>query len=117
MLQLLLALTVAAGSWTYSPEGSTWRPAGTPLEVARTGLKQAVLAEARATRQELPDWKSYAFSFQGREIEGRRVIYVYGSCDRSTDAMVVADGGPCYFTAIYDVRSKVYAAVAFNGYG
>jgi hypothetical protein len=31
--------------------------------------------------------------------------------------MVVADGGPCYFTAIYDVQTKAYAAVAFNGYG
>jgi hypothetical protein len=121
MLPFMLALTVAVGSWTYIPDGSSWSPDAPTLNAAKGKLRQAVWSTALKQQQDLPDWKTYSFQYQGRELSGRRIVYVNAFCiapDYADKQLVqVLDGGPCYFVAIYDVATGTYSAVEFNGRG
>jgi len=117
---LLAALAIASGSWIYIP-GGTWTPGPKTVAAIRADLKAAVLRQAGLEHEQLPAWGKYSFQYQGRELEGRRIVYVNGFCvapDYADKYMVmVADGGPCFFFAIYDVGTKSFATVQFNGRG
>jgi hypothetical protein len=120
-MQFLMALLIAvSGTWTYIP-GGTWRPDAATVKLAQASLKPAVLKQAAADRESLPEWKSYNFQYQGREISGRKVVYVNAFCQPMSYAdkelVQVLDGGPCFFFAIFDVATGKYASVAFNGRG
>ena len=82
-------------------------------------MQVAVQDEAISEKEKLPAWSTYAFQYQGRQVGGRKVIYVNGFChipDYAAKRMVVVfDGGSCYFSALYDVESKAYTNVRFNG--
>ena len=121
MIALALALAVAPGSWTHISDGG-WEPSAAQTNLARAALHRAVLAQiATENRERIPNWSTYAFQYQGRVISGRNVIVVNAFCDippyASKQWVMVLDGGACFFTAFFDVKTGKYAEVAFNGYG
>jgi hypothetical protein len=121
MFALALAAAVLAGSWTHIPDGG-WEPSSAELKRAKASLHAAVIAQATPDlRKSLPPWGKYAFQYQGRLLDGRKVIYVNAFCDIPAYAgktwVGVMDGGPCYFAAFFDVKTGKYIGVAFNGYG
>jgi len=118
-MEYLAALAIAIGSWLAVPGGS-WRPSDPVIAEAKSQIEPYVSREASQAHRSLPDWGSYTFQYQGRELHGRQVVLVNAFCDAppqyaTAQMVVVFDGGPCYLQAYWDPIDKVYISVVFNG--
>ena len=114
-----MAFAIAIGSWLGVPGGS-WAPTDLEVAEARSQLEPYVSRQASLAKEHLPDWNSYTFQFQGREVRGRRVILVNAFCgdpppNAATEMVLALDGGACYFTAHWDPLEKIFIDVRFNG--
>jgi hypothetical protein len=110
---------IAIGSWVFVPAG-TWQPSQSEIADAKAKLEPYVVAEAKTRRDELSPWSEYTFQYQGRQINGRNVIYVNAFCieppeDVERNMVFVFDGGTCFFEAYYDPKTKTFISVRFNG--
>lgn len=113
------AAGIAAGSWRSVP-GGTWVPAMPEVEAARSQIESYIRRQARLERVRLPPWERYAFQYQGRTLRGLDVLYVNAYCDAPTapadgEMVIVFDGGPCHFQAVWDPTEKVFVSATFNG--
>lgn len=120
MPTLLAVLTIAVGSWIHIAGGS-WEPSPQDIAKAAASLQPYVAEQASIQHQKLPDWSTYSFQFQGKEVSGYKLIYVNAFCEPPPDyakkkLVLVADGGPCYFSAYYDPRTKKFVGINFNGF-
>jgi len=131
---LLISGNVAAQSWVvaegpfwYWPGAVEWSPDETTLAEAMERLEVAFQRAAEAeTSGRVPDWSAYTLEYQGRIVEGARVIRVVGDCDPerrvvtredgTKDRIIVTGGGgTCMFRATYDTTTKEVAGLSFNG--
>jgi hypothetical protein len=101
--------------------GGTWDPSPKNLADAATTLQPYVTQQASLQHQKLPEWSTYSFQYQGREVNGHQLVYVNAFCtpppvNAKENLVVVFDGGPCYFSAYYDPRTKKFVAINFNGF-
>ena len=121
MYSSLVALSIAVGSWIPVP-GGAWNPDAETIADAQARLEPAVSQQAVLENEELADWSKYSFQYQGREIDGHKLLFINGFCippppDARERMVVVFDGGPCFFSAFYDPGTQSYVGVAFNGRG
>ena len=117
---LAIGLALLASSWTHVKHGESWVPDRATLEVVQADLENAAEWAAAERRLELPDWTSYRFQFQGRLVDGKRVVFVNAYCwlseGRSEEEfIIVMDGGTCFFDTVYDVESKSFGPIGFHG--
>jgi len=118
-MEYLAALAIAIGSWLPVPGGS-WQPTTSDIAEAKSQIEPYVSREASLAKKTLPNWSSYTFQYQGRELHGRQVVLVNAFCSAptphaATQMVMVFDGGPCYFQAHWDPINKIYISVVFNG--
>ena len=118
-MQLIPSLAIVVGTWIYVP-GGAWQPDQSEVSDARVKLRPYVVAQAKARGDDLPAWRSYTFQYQGRELEGRKVIYVNAFCSTPPDdvernMVMTLDGGTCFFQAYYDIEIGEYIRIFFNG--
>lgn len=118
-MEYFAALAIAIGSWLAVPGGS-WEPSALDVAAAKSQLEPYVSREAREDKRNLPNWDSYTFQYQGRELRGRRVVLVNAFCSppppyATSQMVMVFDGGPCYFQAYWDPNDQIYISVVFNG--
>ena len=101
----------------YEVRGGAWRvPAGTVAHMA-AALDTEVAASSRARRD------SYTMQYQGESSGAARSIRVMGGCDivgidkrtLSDHFRIVADGGTCFFDAIYDPDAKRFTSLRYHG--
>ena len=105
-------------SWLEVP-GGAWQVDEATLQTTQASLESRFREEGDRRGNTLPSWDSYTFQFQGRVLEGRRLVFVNASCtpppeDAAREWVVAADGGECYFTAYVDPESGVIS-FQFNG--
>ena len=117
----VILFAVAIGSW-ISISGGTWQPTTQEVSGARSGLQSYVAKTATKQHQDLPKWSHYTFQYQGRTIEKKRYIYVNAFCITppeysATKLVQVFDGGSCFFSVLYDPKTKTYSNLVFNGLG
>ena len=117
----VILFAVAIGSW-ISISGGTWQPTTQDLNGARSGLQSYVAKTAKEEQVNLPKWSLYTFQYQGRTIEKKRFIYINAYCTTppkySANRFVqVFDGGSCFFSVLYDPKTKTYTNLTFNGLG
>ena len=120
MPHILAALSLAVGSWIALP-GGTWDPIATDVAPAQAQLESYIRQQAAAQGERLPAWSSYTFQYQGQMLDGRKVILVNGFCSASpasaaSQLVIVLDGGACYFRAYWDIATRRYAGMQFNGH-
>jgi len=115
----MLAIAILVGSWIHVP-GGTWQPSKAELSDAKAKIQPYAVAQAKLQHDDLSPWDAYTFQYQGRDLHGRKIIYVNAFCsdapDYATREMVlVLDGGTCYFRAFYDIQTKSFVGISFNG--
>ena len=118
-MHVLLALAVAVGSWISVP-GGIWQPSQAELNDVQAKIHGYATLQANDRRNGLAPWESYTFQYQGRELEGRKVVYVNACCSEpphyvAEQMVLVLDGGTCYFEAYYDTKTKSFVRLVFNG--
>lgn len=120
-MMALMLLATAIGSW-IPISGGTWQPGPQDVSAAQTGLQRYVAKTAKIQQIEPQPWSSYTFQYQGTTIDNRRMVFINAFCieppDYSTDRLVVVlDGGPCFFSLLYDPKTKTYSKLLFNSRG
>jgi hypothetical protein len=115
----LLALTIAVGSWIFVP-GGNWQPSDAQLDDAREKIHAYATLKSEGRLDGLAPWESYTFQYQGRELDGHKIIYVNAFCSEppayaAEQMVLVLDGGACYFEAYYDIESRSFVRLVFNG--
>ena len=118
-MQAIFAIAIAVGSWIHVL-GDAWQPNQAALSDARVKLQSYAVAQAKLRHDELSPWSTYTFQYQGRDLDGRKVIYVNAFCSdppeyTAREMVLVLDGGACYFQAYYDIQTKSFVSIGFNG--
>jgi hypothetical protein len=120
-LAIAAAATISIGSW-LPIAGGTWSPSPSQVGVARQSIEAFVKNEAAKQHLTLVDWAHYTFQYQGHTLRGRKIIYVNAFCEEppayaTKEFVVIMDGGTCFFQAFYDLRTRRFVGIAFNGEG
>jgi hypothetical protein len=107
--------------WTRV-NGGTWIPSPTELRKLEDSLIPAVRS-ATQNMSRTPQWSEYAFQFQGRTApRGQKFVFVNAFCHSDGGPLdvqwvTVDDGGPCYFSAKYDLENRRIRDLRINGVG
>lgn len=124
------AKNIPAGWEFVSPHEAIWQGceySQTSLLLARplpAGVKKCrVLRKegAKLGRSPLKDWRDYTFQYQGREISGKRYVFVNALCKKMDKQELqknfyeVLDGGSCYFNVKYDPQKDAFFELYING--
>ena len=122
MNSLALALVMFASCWTHVPSDEAWRVNDSIMKTVRKELKPAVRKAAKSIGEPLHRWSTYRFQFQGRLINGRRVVFVNAYCWLDPEMseenfFTLSDGGTCFFDTTYDVNTKTFGRIGFHGHG
>lgn len=102
-------------------ERGPWEPKPQTIERIKNEIRPYVQARSKAQGRELREWTSYTFQYQGQENAGRPFVFVNALCRvdqgwRLNKQMVmVKDGGPCYFTLKYDIKTREFFELMING--
>jgi hypothetical protein len=117
---IAIGLAILAGSWTHVQREESWVPDSATMKVVKADLETAAERAAAERHLDLPEWSSYRFQFQGRLVDGKRIVFVNAYCwlaeDQSEDEFIlVEDGGTCFFETNYDLESKSFGRIAFHG--
>jgi hypothetical protein len=116
---ILSAIAVTLLSWLQIP-GGTWEvDEGTVAEV-KSYVESAVADAARSSPGPVPAWSSYTLQFQGRTVNGKKMIFVNGFCSVPPETAAIEwvqtfDGGECSFNTYYDPETKQVLSIQFNG--
>jgi hypothetical protein len=117
-----LAILLLANVWTHVPRSEQWSPDAAVIRRLQSTLESKVRKDASAQHLVLPEWSSYGFQFQGRVVDGKRVVFVSAYCQHqeglpTDDFIIVADGGTCFFETSYDPSKSSFSPIAFHGLG
>jgi hypothetical protein len=116
---LALATAFLAGSW-FPIAGGTWTPEHGVTAQLQSTLRPYVVAHASAQHLVLQPWSSYSFQYQGRGAAGGEFVFINAFCS-APDAYAakqfvqVLDGGTCYFELKYNLKTKTFYDLGFNG--
>ncbi len=121
LLGAVAAAAIAVGAWVSVP-GGIWTPTAEQFDEVHGSLEGYVKQQAAAQHVTLPDWSSYSFQYQGRKHHSRKFIYISALCQSQDEAdpqqfVLVDDGGPCFFQIRYDLQTKMFYRLQFNGVG
>ena len=107
-------------------DGGEWTPdAAAGNDVVRS-VETAFTQAAHDGSEDVPPWNTYTIQYQGRVVNGLRVIEISGACGEIAQQMTrtydlkkvfvgVSDGGPCVFRATYDMNMRRLVSFRFNG--
>jgi hypothetical protein len=114
----MLILVALLLHWLQVP-GGDWQVGQDTLDSARTGLESRFLSEA-AESEGAPKWSEYTFQYEGRIVDGRRLVYINAFCTDPPDTAATQwvnalDGGTCYFSAFYEPDTGKIVSFQFNG--
>jgi hypothetical protein len=121
MPTIIATIALAAGAWIHMA-GGAWNPTEKNVASAGLALQPYVTQHASARKLKLPEWSTYSFQYVGTRSRGRNLLYINAFCtaddlrDPSKQWILVFDGGPCFFSAYFDVRKKRFVSVKFNGF-
>ena len=112
-------LALAIGSWTHIA-GGTWDPTPLIAADAKAAIRPYVVQQAGLQQLRLSSWSSYSFQYQGKTVSGHRFLYINAYCIAppayaAKQLVQVLDGGPCFFSVLYDPRTKSFTGIIFNG--
>jgi hypothetical protein len=107
-------------------DGRHWTPALQDVRVFESGLPDYLRTLKPPEEPDLyrivPDYKR---QYEGLVLDGRRVLFVFFRCPSHTDddyesewskhPMIVQDGGKCYFDIRFDIVTREYSELTFNG--
>jgi hypothetical protein len=124
-LIVLASLAAASGptgaqTWISLP-GESWSPTETHMAPVKSSLRQHMQDLAKQQAISMPAWDTYTIQYEGTIESGHRRIHIRGSCvvpeslDPQRTPIIVLDGGPCFFYAVYDVATKSFMRAYFNG--
>ena len=116
---ILSAIAVALLSWLQIP-GGTWEVDEDTVAKANIHVESAVTDAAQSSAVPVPAWSRYTLQFQGRTVNGKKMIYVNGFCSAppetaATEWVQTLDGVACYFNTYYDPETKQVLSIQFNG--
>ncbi|WP_051748484.1 hypothetical protein [Nevskia soli] len=101
---------------------STWQPAPADILQLEQDLPLLNAQSPAAAAAHVGDALGYYRQYFGIVVHGRRMIYVnafvegmYRSTDWKQFAIVVCDGGPGAWGALYDPANRLFSGFAFNG--
>ena len=103
--------------------GGAWAPTPAQLLTVKTGFEAYIKAEAAKYGTTLAPWQDYTFQYQGQLSGRRQVLAINAFCQvpagfhrqqLSNAFYRVLEGGPCYFQASWDAKSKSFVSVGFN---
>jgi hypothetical protein len=101
-----------------------WTPTLQDVRVFESGLVDYLRTSRPPEEPDLyrivPDYKR---QYEGLVLDGRRVLFVFFRCPHSGDddsswsqhPMAVSDGGKCYFDIRFDIATREYSQLMFNG--
>jgi hypothetical protein len=124
ILAVLLATSISASiptPWIHV-NGGAWDPDELVLLTLSAGIRSYVASEATRQNANLSDWGKYRFQYQGQMEGKRRVVlvnafcYSFGDERLESEFFLVNDGGPCFFTLVYDPGAHEFHSLRFNGY-
>lgn len=109
----------------HQVRGGRWE---VPIEVAMdaaNAIKASAIDIVPKNRRPMRDVAGYTVQYQGVLEEGARLVRLSGACSLwgrtpeqlRADWLVVADGGDCYYDAIYDPAVKRITAIRAHGHG
>ena len=110
--------------WVGEPADSFWSPTAEDVESFETGLAAflAGISDSQFgdTEQIIDRLPNYTRQYLGIVRGGEVLIYANFFCDSSAHdwqktAVVVDDGGDCYFQVLYNVDAKTYLSLQING--
>jgi hypothetical protein len=116
----LASVPAGAETWIALP-GESGSPTETHMAPVKSGLRQHMQALAKQQGISMPAWDTYTIQYEGTIESGQRRITIRGSCvvpenlDPQRTPIIVLDGGPCFFFAVYDVATNSYVRAFFNG--
>jgi hypothetical protein len=122
LFALASAVPSAAAQTWVEVNGGSWHLDSALLGQIEGKLEATVASSAKTQRQTLSAWPNYSIQYQGKLVDGHRVVEIRGAChvspgrDLRSEFLDVVDGGPCYFALLYRIDSKRFSNVIFNGY-
>jgi len=121
-LFLLIAARANSQVWIDSG-GGDWKPDDSVLEDATSKLSESFSSAADERSGVVPPWTGYQLRYQGYVENGVRLLKISGSCTKGEETcpeheeiVVTADGGPCYFDAIYETKERLVVYFFLHGY-
>ena len=120
MNPIAIGIFLLAASWTHVQHEEEWAPDEATMTAVKADLETVAKAAAAKRHLDLPEWSSYRFQYQGRVVEGKRIVFVNAYCwldeGQSEDRFIlVEDGDTCFFETNYDVESKSFGPIGFHG--
>lgn len=109
----------------YQVSGGQWEvPIETAMD-ASAAIKTSAIDDAPKNRRPMRDVSHYTVQYQGFVAGKARMVRLSGACSLwgrkpeqlRADWLVVADGGECYYDAIYDPAVKRITAIRTHGHG
>lgn len=108
--------TTASGAWRLPPN---------ELEIVETELLYTFKAAAASRAARIPAYRednlrlaNYWVRYKESKVEGKPTIEISGFCESPEHkcSVQVFDGGPCYFSGVFDRESKKIESFHFNGH-
>lgn len=108
---------VAAG-WTEGDD--FWTPSADDVAALEGAFDAAWAADPGAVDGDYADPSEHLRQYVGVVSDGERLIHVNGFCDPlgtdwRTEPVLVADGGACFYQAIWSVDSAEFLVLSVNG--
>jgi hypothetical protein len=97
-----------------------WLPSASDVAAFESGLVAHMTKAVSAEHKDLPArLKGYKRQWFGVTAAGKKLVYANFFCDAEPGweqyAVMVDDGGDCYFQLFYDVTSRQYLNLMING--
>ena len=106
---------------TSDPIEGTWQPDKADIVVLESHIEEAAANGSSPSQQPRPEsLDGYVRQYAGIIENGEKKIYVNGMCHVDGDSWkhspyIVMDGGPCFFTAVYNVGTEEFELFWYNG--
>lgn len=109
-------------SWGVNgPIDGVWQPVEADIATLELHIEEAAASASSPSRQPPPEsLDGYVRQYAGIIENGEKKIYVNGMCHVDGDTWkhspyIVMDGGPCFFTAVYNVETETFELFRYNG--
>lgn len=104
-------------------EGGIWSPSHFLVVLMDSQIDALILATATKENKTTPPLDRYTFQYQGQQTGAQKIIKIHAYCHAPQDFNprhhwhVVADGGSCFFEALFDASSHSFSQFRFHGEG